>query len=329
MSLYEGQLLLHSGAKPKKKKLVRRGRMVIPRALPLPGTPPTAAPPGGGFAAPRAGMASLLRTHLGTDAQAGGWLFLAGSVMYMCWSALMVADFIGADHAPRRVAAWSNCVAAVLYLLGSVYFVKLSYPDTLAAFEASARDADLRKLGFVERYVTFNELLIATWFFFFATSIYDIIGVTWICYGAPTVGLLWIGGTLSVQLLLLLWIYGATPDAMQQNGGAGSSRVYDALCGCEHPFCRSNFGSDALLANWLFFLSCFAATGYAFLLVLFVPLSAESWLFFGSMAPFAAGSYLYVRATKVPNGSLLFGDPPGGSDATTPLLAKPVVKVQP
>ena len=79
----------------------------------------------------------------------------------------------------------------------------------------------------------------------------------------------------------------------------------------------------------LFFLSCFAATGYAFLLVLFVPLSPESWLFFGSMAPFAAGSYLYVRATKVPNGSLLFGDPPGGSDATTPLLAKPVVKVQP
>jgi hypothetical protein len=256
---------------------------------------------------------TCVRRHLGTDALVGGWLFVVGSIVYLAFSALVVADERNdhVDHAPRLASAWCNLAAAVLFLLGSCYFVKLSYPEAMTRFHADALSADLEALPLLRRYVTFNEFMIATWFFFWAMSLYDVVGVFWWVYGAPTVAAFFFVGTTVVQLALLLWIYSGCPDAIQANGGRGSSVGYDALCcGADSDALRSRFGTDAQLGAWIFFVGCVGAFAFCAVSVILAPTDASAWLMAASMGPFAAGSWLYVRAAG-PGGeaaSLLFGD---------------------
>jgi len=262
---------------------------------------------------------SWLKRHFGTDPLVGGWLFVVGSIVFLVLSALVVVrEYAGHVDAPLLASAICNLAAAVLFLLGSVYFVRLSYPEAMRKFHADALAADLEALPWLERYVTFNEFMIATWFFFAAMSLYDVVGIVWFVYGAPDVGLFFVVGTAGVQASLLLWIYSGCPDAIQKNEGAGSSAGFDALCGCCGGGCerlRPACGTDAQLGAWVFFLGCLAAMAVLGVAVCLAPGDDEAWLGFASMVLFAAGGWLYVRAAG-PGGearSLVFGDDSDGA----------------
>jgi len=98
------------------------------------------------------------RFHLGTDMLMASWLFVLASAMWVG----VESDTIASENVKSFPVAFNHdctLACAVLFLLGSVYFVYLSYPE-----EMEHQMADLAKLAqdpskiddmsFIERYFT-------------------------------------------------------------------------------------------------------------------------------------------------------------------------------
>lgn len=91
--------------------------------------------------------------HFGTDLLIASWLFLVASVLWTIMEVEVVV--VGSDH--HFITAFGHeCTLAcsILFLLGSVYFVYLSYPEELHRMEYILTHEDASKLSFTQRYFT-------------------------------------------------------------------------------------------------------------------------------------------------------------------------------
>ena len=95
------------------------------------------------------------------------------------------------------------------------------------------------------------------------------------------------------------------PSHMQQNGGNGSSRFYDALVvpcfgGCCDRELKKHLGTDLQAGGWLFFGPTAVATVGSAVLVLVAPKSFDAWSFFVQLALLSVGAGLLLRSMYPP-----------------------------
>lgn len=92
--------------------------------------------------------------HFGTDMLIASWLFLVASILWVVEEIEVVV--VNHTHHHFIVAFNHECTlcCAILFLLGSFYFVYLSYPEELERMEYMITHEDASKLTFTERYFT-------------------------------------------------------------------------------------------------------------------------------------------------------------------------------
>ncbi len=224
----------------------------------LTSSPPLRAPPHG-----------ARRYHLGTDRQWGSFLWCVASALYgaaevFAWWVVAVdggQDDVMGGGGPslEEINALLQFVAAVLFLWGSWKFYRGNYP---AAREQLHRDVQAltakgaEPLGWCARYFTFSNELWGSWLFALACVPYPAIGVAYLCAADGSeadefVGWTYVTGGLAMVAGMAFWALTLSPDALAQNGGGGSTVLYDTLCCCGSEKCRAACGSDFLFMLWI------------------------------------------------------------------------------
>lgn len=92
--------------------------------------------------------------HFGTDMLIASWCFVAGSGI---WVIIELQVIITESGVHRFFVAFNHyCTLActILFFLGSIYFVYLSYPEELQKMHYTITHEDASKLSFTQRYFT-------------------------------------------------------------------------------------------------------------------------------------------------------------------------------
>jgi len=175
------------------------------------------------------------RRHCGTDALVGSWLFVVASAFYLLLGAILVrVSVVAPAGAAFAVAAYANLVSAALFLAGSLYFVKLSYPEVAYGMVARALQTDPARLSCWKRYVAANEMLIAMWCFLGAFTPYLAIVAYDLAVGLVASALAYLVMVVGSIALMSIWLVAVMPDSLRANGGAGSSYCLDCVL---RPLC--------------------------------------------------------------------------------------------
>ncbi len=289
--------------------------------------------------------------HFGTDALVSSYLFLVSSVAYnmVCIRNLQREELYSAQTPPYQLAhSFANSFASIFFTLGSVYFIKLSYPETtmLLAYHAVTRDPNT--MSFMERYFTANEMLIALWLFSAAFIVPLTIVALYELFFLHEIG----RGILDlVSILIATPLVGvlniaAMPDCMRMNNGQGSSFFFDHFWvnllrlndgegesgagtgknadserspssensnSSRRAFWLKHLGNDGIAGAWIFaVLGVVGGIGVTALVIF--ESSVKNWLIFWTTMPFSIGSLLLVRASypDTMNSSIFFSseDPP-------------------
>jgi hypothetical protein len=249
---------------------------------------------------------SFCARHFGTDALLGSWCLLVASALYALYAADLVVEAWDSEDVPKLTFAWGNAVSGLMFTVGAAYFVNLSYPEEMERCAQEALTVDLESLTFVERTFTFNDMLLATWSFELACVPYVVISFTYLFDGHDyALGALCLVGSVVCMACLYVWVLSAMPSHMQQNGGNGSSRFYDALVvpcfgGCCDRELKKHLGTDLQAGGWLFFGPTAVATVGSAVLVLVAPKSFDAWSFFVQLALLSVGAGLLLRSMYPP-----------------------------
>lgn len=279
----------------------------------------------------------FVKTHFGTDFLISSWLFVVSTVLYV--SVLAFEFGMGMYDGSAADVTWSYfalLIAGIFYLIGSIIFLIVSYPETFQQLMVDAQTVDIKKLSCTEKYFTGNILLTATWLFFIPTFVYIVYPVWSYVDGTISAGLLalYLIAIFFLLCLTFVWVLACFPENMQSNDGQGSSVFFDALCciDCccdDKQFLKRHFGSDFLAGAWIFAVVATFSVIACIYTICLSPTSALYWTFFTSALLFALGFYLLVYASYPENmGSTLVYDKlcckSGGNstnaDEETPLL---------
>lgn len=271
------------------------------------------------------------RRHFGTDALVGSWLFLISSAVYLGLGVVLVEEAWGGT-ASAQINAWVNAFSGLGFTLGSIYFIILSYPEVMMVTMMRSLRVKTATLSWRERFFTANEMLLATWCFLLAMLPYLVLAGYYAYAGAWVAASAWFLGTLLMMACVAVWVIASMPDNMQENQGLGSSYFFDALvrgCCClplpekerekraraaqhsedhavhnvsasarrREAYLMRHLGNDFLAGTWLFLAIAALGTLFSLVLLYYAPTSVMAWLFFFSIAPFAAGSLLFIRAS--------------------------------
>mmetsp|Transcript_19801 Transcript_19801/g.29649 ORF Transcript_19801/g.29649 Transcript_19801/m.29649 type:complete len:399 (+) Transcript_19801:163-1359(+) len=269
------------------------------------------------------------KRHLGTDFLVASYLFLISSAAYMFYT-------ISRLYSTTSAHTLANAFAGVLFTLASVYFIKLSYPETIMLMAYRVMSIDPKDMTFVQRFFTANEMLIALWLFtagFLAPYIF-VIFYELLVSGQYHKAAVDIATTILAIPLTAVFNVSAMPDAMRANGGRGSSFFFDKfwaplLClknsssgdeeegagsstaGNErYAYWVKHVGNDGLAGAWIFAVVGIIGGIGVLPLVIMHPLSPNAWFLFWSTMPFSVGSVLLVRASypENMNTSVFFSD---------------------
>lgn len=109
------------------------------------------------------------RYHFGSDALLASWCFLIGSALWV-W---MESDNVVTGEQLHSFAVSFDygltLSSAVIFTIGSAYFVYLTYPEKMqeqmAQMQEMAEKAERGELSLMQRYFTGTDMLIATWSF--------------------------------------------------------------------------------------------------------------------------------------------------------------------
>jgi hypothetical protein len=245
------------------------------------------------------------KRHFGTDFLVAAYLFLISSFSYQ------VLTYVKASKNPTP-HAFVNATAATLWTLASMYFVKLSYPETIMLMAYHVMSIDPASMTFIERYFTANEMLIALWLFTLGFVIPNSFLVLYEFFITQNHHQAAIDAIITIVVIPLTGILNlsAMPDAMRANNGRGSSFFFDnvwgpLLClkqgGERMAFWVKHLGNDALAGAWIFAsLGILGGIGVVVLIIMH-PLVASSWFGFWTTMPFSIGSVLLVRASYPEN----------------------------
>lgn len=297
------------------------------------------------------------RRHFGTDMLVSSYLMLLSSIGFLGLTSFQLVTLPKIDSSSsiqefsKLAHDIANAFAALFFAVGSVYLIKLSYPETMMLLAYRSVTVDPNTMSFWKRYFTANEMLIALWTLTFAFVIpYTIVALYELfILEAPQMALTdTIVVVLSIVILSVFNI-AAMPDAMRMNNGRGSSFFYDFFWApllCLKPSCKpcnsnsrrhedrvifwqKHVGNDGLAGAWIW--TVFGVLGAIVVtpLVILEPTSVLNWLYFANTMPFTLGSLLLLRASypEHMNSSLLFKDEEessvrdiGGNDPSQPLL---------
>jgi len=271
--------------------------------------------------------------HVGTDSLVASYLFLVSSVSYtfLCLyhlqSSLKVSStdvVMTVNEASKQAHSLANFTAAVFFTLASVYFIKLSYPETTMLMAYHAMTMDTTQMSIWERYFTANEMLIALWLITAAVAIplafvalYELVFLN-----APSLALKdFIIILIAVPLTGVMNI-AAMPDCMRANNGQGSRFFFDGVwvpllrLKSENQkerlaFWTKHLGNDAIAGAWVFATFGVLSGILVIPLVVLQPGSMTNWFIFWSTIPFTVGSLLFVRASypETMNSSFFFSSP--------------------
>ncbi len=198
-------------------------------------------------------------------------------------------------------------LASIIYIVATVLFLTVSYPDAYDKFMYETASADVTKMTFMERYISGNMLLIASWLIFFATLPI----IVYPCWAMAEGNLEYLTGCVYlitvffILLFLGFFIVACFPENLALNGGRGSSMLYDVLfsCPCCDTFCccfggkawlQTHFGNDLLASLWLIVLGSIFCLALAVYYVVVNSKMVVSYMWLLSSLFFTIGSYLFV-----------------------------------
>lgn len=239
--------------------------------------------------------------HFGTDALLGSWFLAVASLLFALYGLVLVIQSWNSDDATWVTFAWGNLASGIMFMVGSFYFVSVSYPEEMDRCAREALTVDVDTLSWMEKHVTFNDMLLATWSFELGCIPYLVVAGAFLAEGGhrnTILGALLLSMTLVGMACLYVWVRSAMPHEMQKNGGNGSSEFYELLIGpcCDTPFMRRHLGTDLQAGGWLFFGPTAVAAALALALVCLFPGSPDAWIGFVQMVLLAIGAGLLLRS---------------------------------
>jgi len=240
--------------------------------------------------------------HFGTDALLGSWFLAAASLLFALYGLALVIESWNSDDATWVTFAWGNLASGVMFMVGSFYFVSVSYPETMDRCAREALTVDVDTLSFVEKHFTFNDMMLATWSFELGCIPYLVVAAAYLAEGGhrnTVLGALLLSATLVGMACLYVWVRSAMPHEMQKNGGNGSSEFYEIFiepCCGDNAFLRRHLGTDLQAGGWLFFGPTAVAAALALALVCVFPGSLDAWIGFVQMVLLAVGAGLLLRS---------------------------------
>jgi len=273
------------------------------------------------------GKKEFWKRHIGTDFLVASYLFLISSVAFMVLAINKCVEGITAHTI-------ANAFASILFTGGAIYFIKLSYPETIMLMAYRVMSIDPKDMTFFQRYFVANEMLVALWLFtagfvlpYLIVIVYELFTEQ---FRKAVVDIV----TIFVALpLTAVFNISAMPDAMRANNGRGSSFFFDyfwvhlmrlkraggdveegsssnAKSAERYTFWVKHVGNDGLAGAWIFAIVGILGGIGVLPLVILKPLSPYAWLLFWSTMPFSVGSVLLVRASypENMNTSVIFSD---------------------
>jgi hypothetical protein len=270
------------------------------------------------------------KRHFGTDALVASYLFLISSLISIFLTVYFLQVSVAAlpmaitplahEIALSKIAhKFSYCISTGLFTIASLYFVKLSYPETTMLMAYHAVMTDPNTMTFTERYFTANEMLIAVWLIIFAFALPLCFVILYEVFCLSQVHTAFTDMIIIVIVSLLNGVLGvaAMPDAMRANNGRGSSFFFDYVwsplfCLKRRDEAKSywskHLGNDGMAGGWI--MAFFGIAGGIAVIppVVLHPNSALAWLVFWSTIPFSIGSVLFLRAAypETMNSSIFF-----------------------
>lgn len=169
------------------------------------------------------------KIHLGTDMLQASWWFVLASV---CWLLMGVYMVQNENTKTFRENFYHACqiTSATLFTIGSLFMVFMAHNMESGEFVKSAPDKDWSQVNWIERYVTGNHMLLATWFFAISTLPFLPLGL-YIIFESPSdyMGYTYVVGVVFLFAVLGLWVIGSMNENIAVDGGLGSTHFYDKI----------------------------------------------------------------------------------------------------
>jgi len=246
--------------------------------------------------------------HFGTDALVSAYLYLWSSVAYTLVTINSFKTSLTTADSIQQAHSLANVAAAIMYAVGSAYFIKMSYPETTMLMFYRVMTRDPNDMTFVQRYFTANEMLIALWLFsaaWFAplsiVALYELFILS--KYHQASLDMLTL---IAAVPFMVIFNAPAMPDLMRANNGRGTSYLFDKVCvpllclnrdESRLEFYRTHLGSDGLATVWVFAVLGVVGGVAVIPLVIMHFRSHEAWILFWTTIPFTLGSLLMVRSS--------------------------------
>jgi len=252
----------------------------------------------------------FVEKNFGKDVLISSWLMVISTLFYI---AIPIHDLITQTAKPNSVKLCyyiSTLVTGLLYLLGNLFFLSMSYPNAYKDMHKQIMSVDISKLSFIERYITGNNLLLMTWFFAIST-LPILVYIVWSYQAGDLNELKAIGIILSIIFAFLglsIWVIACFPENLRQNDGRGSTYVYDFFqsiglfnINCIVPdksyesFWKTHLGSDFLVGSWVLLILSAATLPESITIIAVYPNYFASYMFFISCVFFILGAILLVE----------------------------------
>ena len=244
------------------------------------------------------------KIHLGTDMLQASWWFVISSVCWLLMGCYMVQF---ENTKTTREAFYHACqlTSAALFTIGSLFMVWMAHtmPEELPP---PPPDRDWSQVGWLERYVTGNSMLLATWFFAISVSPFIGLGI-YIIIIAPTdyMGYLYVLCAIGAFVALWVWVLGSMEESMAMDGGLGSTILYDNLLvpifGSDSPTLQTYFKRDLINGMWIFFFAAVLIFPYGIYYVIVRPTEAIAYYSLVMCVGFAVGAGQMVYASYPEN----------------------------
>lgn len=263
---------------------------------------------------------SFMRRHFGTDMLIGSWLFLTGSILYLTAALMIFCEFEREDILSEYIVFDSvvQISSAVFFVVGSAYFVVLTYPEEMEKSFKALFGADPSKMSWWEKHFTANDFLLSLWLFWFACVGYLLDSINMMVDEPSS----WIGYVYFVTVVIflgifLVWIMAFNPENLMSNNGTGSENVWNffnsndfirnACCCCccwsddFRNWMEIHLKKDVVIPAWCFTIALGVIALNATYSLIFYYYSPLSWIFFFMGWCFFGGLYLFAYCSYPEN----------------------------
>jgi predicted MFS family arabinose efflux permease len=166
--------------------------------------------------------------------------------------------------------------SATLFTIGSLFMVWMAHNMPDQPEPTPSTDRNWAEVSCLERYVTGNSMLLATWFFAISVSPFLFLGI-YIIAIAPTdpMGYLYVICSFGAFSALGVWVLGSMDENLAKDGGLGSTILYDnifvPIAGSESATLNTYFKRDLINGMWIFFFAALLVFPYGIYYVATVP----------------------------------------------------------